>query len=96
MELNRKRLFSFTLMGIVAFSILFNPVCFTLCSASLDGTDVYHGASCTFSSHFFTQIAIVLSAIFILPFMGLLFVISSYYIPSGFLLSPFKPPRFHT
>jgi hypothetical protein len=91
-----KRLFWILLMGIMAFSVLFVPVCSTLCSADPHNTDFSHGANCTILSHSFVQIGIGLSTIFILPLMGLLFLINSYFIPAGFLLSPFKPPRFHT
>ena len=96
MDLTRKKCFVFFLMGIMAFSVLFVPVCSTLCSAGSNVADVSHGASCTFLSHSFTQFGIGLSAIFILPLMGLFLLISSYYIPAGFLLPLFKPPRFHT
>jgi hypothetical protein len=94
MDLTRKKYFVFFLMGIMAFSVLFVPVCSTLCSAGSNVADVSHGASCTFSSHSFTQFGIGLSSLFILSLVCLSLVISSVYIPKGSLLSLFRPPRF--
>jgi hypothetical protein len=95
MNFTNKKLFWFLLMGMMAFSVLFTPVCSTLCLDSPDITDVSHRANCPVLSHSFVQIGIGLSAIFILPLMGLLFLTSSFFIPTGFILSPFRPPRFH-
>jgi hypothetical protein len=92
---DNKRLFLFLLMGMMAFSVLFTPVCSTLCLDSPDVTDVSHGAKCTILSHSFVQTGIGLSAIFILPFMSLLFLTSPSFFPPGFFLSLFKPPRLH-
>ncbi len=90
-----KRLFWILLMGMIAFSVLFTPVCSTLCSANPHNTDFSHGANCTILSHSFVQIGIGLSAIFILLLMGFFLVRSSYFVPAGFFSSPFRPPRFH-
>jgi hypothetical protein len=95
MDFSGKKLFLIFLMGMMAFSVLFTPVCSTLCLDSPDITDVSHRAKCATLSHSFVQTGIGLSAIFILPLMGLLFLTSSFFIPTGFILSPFRPPRFH-
>ncbi len=94
MHLTYKRIFF--LMGMMAFCVLFTPMCSTLCSDSPQAMDVSHATNCDVLSHSFVQTGIGLSAIFIMPYIGLLFLISSYFIPAGFFLSLFKPPRFHT
>jgi len=95
MKLTEKKLFLFFLMGMMAFSVLFAPVCSTKCLDSPDVADASHGDNCTMLSHSFVQTGMGLSAIFILPSMGLLFLQSTFFIPAGFILSPFRPPRFH-
>ncbi len=94
MDFSGKKLFLIFLMGMMAFSVLFTPVCSTLCFTGPDVTDISHRANCPILSHSFVQIGIGLSAIFMLPLIGLLFLISSNSISAGFFLSPFRPPRF--
>ncbi len=50
---------------------------------------------CLFSAHSSAHIKDELSLLFILPFLGVILLISNIIVPSGFILSPFKPPRFH-
>lgn len=95
LNITGKRLFLFFLMGGMIVILLFTPGCFILCAAVHNATDVSHGTSCTMLSHAFVQTGTGVSAIFILSLMGLLLLRNSYFIPAGFFLSPFKPPRFH-
>ena len=94
MNLTGKKLFLIFLMGMMAFSVLFTPVCSTLCFDGPDVTDVSHRANCPIISHSFVQVGIGLAVIFILPLIGFLFLISPNSISAGFFLSPFRPPRF--
>ena len=94
MDCSGKKLFLIFLTGIMAFSVLFTPICPTLCFDSPDVTDISHRGNCPILSHSFVQIDFRLSAIFILSLMGLIFLISPNSISAGFFLSPFRPPRF--
>jgi hypothetical protein len=95
MNLTKKKSLLFLLLGSVVLSILFTAVCAPLCHSSHHGSDFSQGANCTFSSHSFVQIGAGLSALFMLPFMGLFLVFGVPYIPKGFFLFPYRPPRLH-
>ncbi len=94
MNCSGKKLFLIILIGTMAFSVLFTPLCPTLCFDSPDVTDISHRENCSILSHSFVQIDFGLSAILILPLIGLIFLISPNSISAGFFLSPFRPPRF--
>ena len=92
MNLTKKNIILFIIISILVFSI---PV-ITLCSSYCVSSDLDSpvDGSCPFSYHSFVQIAIVLSAFFILPPAGLFLVKDRQFIPPGVYLPLFKPPRF--
>lgn len=81
-------------MGVVSLSVLFAPVCFSMCPANQPGPDFSQEANCALSSHSFVKIGIGLSALFTLPLLGLFLYMKRLSIPPGFVLSLFRPPRF--
>ena len=82
-------------MGMLAFSVLFTPVCSTMCSVTLNVVGEIGSTSCNTSSHYFFQSGVGPSGHFMLILIGLFFFIGVYFIPDGFVLSPYRPPRFH-
>ncbi len=82
-------------MGMMAFGILFTPVCATMCSVTMNVAGDFNATSCNASSQIFGQSGIGSSVHFMLIPIGLLFFISFYVIPDGFILSPYRPPRFY-
>jgi hypothetical protein len=95
MNLTSKKLILLSLMGMLAFSILFTPVCSTVCAAAPTASSDMNSTSCNISSHIFVQSGAGPSGHFMLMLMGFFFFISVYFIPDGFVLSPYRPPRFH-
>jgi hypothetical protein len=94
MNLTRKNLILFIIIGILVSGIpvitLYSSSCI---SRGLD-LDSPMDASCPFSYDSFVQVAIGLSALFVLPFAGLFLVRDRQFIPTGVYLPLFKPPRF--
>jgi hypothetical protein len=94
MNLTRKNLILLIIIGILVSGI---PV-ITLCSFSCISSDLDRNspldASCPLSNHSFVQIALMLSALIVLPFAGLFLVRDRQFIPPGIYLPLFKPPRF--
>ncbi|MCG6971876.1 MAG: hypothetical protein LJE66_01900 [Desulfobacterales bacterium] len=90
-----KKLIVLSLMGMLAFSVLFTPVCSTMCAVTLNVAGEIGSTSCNISSHFLVQSGVGPSDHFILILIGLFFFIGVYFIPDGFVLSPYRPPRFH-
>ena len=95
MNLSRKKSSLFLLLGSVIFAVIFAPVCAPLCPSSYNGNDFSQGVNCSFASHSFVRIGGGLAALFSLSIMGLFLVFGISYIPQGFFLPPFRPPRFY-
>jgi hypothetical protein len=93
MNFTRKKFILLTLMGIVVFSAMYIPLCSPLCPTNHHRIDFSQSASCAFSSHSFVQIGIGLSVLFILTFSGFALGSGIPFIPEGFYLALFKPPR---
>lgn len=79
------------LFAILIFSVFFNLLCPHLYLQEHQG----HNFSCSISSHSFVSIGIGLSALSILPLLGLFPLKNLTHLHEGFVLLPFKPPRFH-
>ncbi len=92
MNLTKKNLILFIIIGILVSGIPVIPWCASYCVSS--DLDSPVDGSCPFSYHSFVQIAIVLSALFVLPLAGLFLVRARQFIPPGVYLPLFKPPRF--
>ena len=94
MNLNRKNLILPIIIGILVPGIPVIAMCSSYCVSSDSDLDSPMDTSCPFVSHSFVQIAIVLSALFVLPLAGLFPVRDRQFIPAGFYVPLFKPPRF--
>jgi hypothetical protein len=94
MNLTRKNLILFIIIGILVSGIPVIILCSSYCvSSDLDLYTPVDGR-CPFSYDSFVKIAIGLSALFVLPLAGLFLVRDRQFIPSGVYWPLFKPPRF--
>ncbi len=84
MKIKRK---SLLLLAIFGLSILYGALCLQICPSGQHGL----GLICPISTHSFVYIASELSAI--LTLMGLILLINITFMPEGFVLPPFRPPR---
>ena len=94
MNLTKKNLIPLVIIGIFVSGIPVITLCSFYCVSSDLDLDSPMDGSCPFSYHSFVQIAIGLSAFFVLPFAGLFLVRDRQFIPPGAYLPLFKPPRF--
>jgi len=94
MNLNRKNLILPIIIGLLVPGIPVITMCASYCVSTDPDLDSPMHGSCPFAFHLFVQIAIVLSALFVLPLAGLIFVRDRQFIPAGVYWPLFKPPRF--
>lgn len=94
MNLNRKNLILPIIIGILVPGIPVITMCSSYCVAIDSDLDSAMDRSCPFAFHSFAQIAIVLSALFVLVLASLFPASDSQFIPAGFYMPLFKPPRF--
>jgi hypothetical protein len=94
MNLIKKNLILFIIIGILGSGIPVITLCSSYCVSSNLDLDSPMDGSCPFADHSFVQIAIVLSALFVLPLAGLFLVRDRQFIPPGVYWPLFKPPRF--
>jgi hypothetical protein len=82
---------------LIIFGILVSGIpAIVLCSSYCISSDLGspQDANCSSSTHSFDQLAIMLSALILLPFAGLFPGKDRQRIPPGIYLPLFKPPRF--
>jgi len=79
---------------VVVFCVFSIGIFAPLCLFSHHVNPAENNLECLFSIHSFTYRENELSALFTLPFMGLFFLILNISIPPGFLMPPYRPPRF--
>jgi hypothetical protein len=90
----RKNLILLTIIGILVSGIPVIALCsFSCISGGLD-RDSHMDASCPLSNHSLVLIAVMLSALLVLPFAGPFLAWVRQFIPPGIYLPLFKPPRF--
>jgi hypothetical protein len=94
MHRTRKNLILLIIIGIMVAGIPVITLCSSYCVSNGRGLDFPMDAGCPFSTHSIVQIAVVLSALFILPLAGLFGVRDRQFLPPGVYLPLFKPPRF--
>lgn len=94
MNLTKKNLILLVIIGILVSGIPVITICSSYCVSSGPDLDSPMDGSCPFSFHSFVQIAIGLSALFVLPLVGLFLVRDRQFIPLGVYLPLFRPPRF--
>jgi hypothetical protein len=94
MNITKKNLIVLIIIGILLPGILAISLCSIYCVASDFDLDSAMDGSCPFSLHLFVQIAIVLSALFVLTQAGFLLARDRLFIPPGAYWPLFRPPRF--
>ena len=94
MNITKKHLILFIVIGILVSGIPVITLCSSYCVSSDLDLDSPRDGSCPFLYPSLVQIAIVLSALFVLPLAGLFLVRDRQFMPSGVYLPLFKPPRF--
>ena len=94
MDTTRKNISLIIIVGILLYGIPSVTLCASYCgSRNLDlGSPV--AGSCPISLHLFVQIAIGLSALFVLPPAGFFLVRDRHFISRGAYWPLFRPPRF--
>jgi len=81
-------------MGVLAFVFPVIAVCASLCPSDNSGVIFFQHANCGITTHSFVSMGGGLSALFILPLMGLFLANNVFSIPAGYRFPMFKPPRF--
>jgi hypothetical protein len=94
MNLTKKNLILLVIIGILVSGIPVITICSSYCVSSGPDLDSPMDGSCPFSFHSFVQIAIGLSALFVLPLVGFFLVRDRQFIPPGVYWPLFRPPRF--
>jgi hypothetical protein len=94
MKNTKKNLILLVVIGILVSGIPAITLCSSYCVSSDPDLGSSMDGSCPFSFHSFVQIAIGLSALFVLPLAGLFIVRDRQFIPPGVYWPLFRPPRF--
>jgi hypothetical protein len=95
MDIAKKNISLIIILGILFYGIAFITItaCASICTASAPGFDLAKDVNCALSHHSFVPNGTDLSVLFALPLVGVLLVKGRQFIPTGILLSPFRPPR---
>jgi hypothetical protein len=93
MNRTKKNLILLVIIGILVSGLPVITLCSSYCISNNLDLDSPMDGSCPFSYHSFFQIAIVFSALFVLPLAGLFFVGDRQFLPAGVYSLLFKPPR---
>jgi hypothetical protein len=88
----KKFLIVFVILG---FSFFFIGLCFQLCPSDQQSFHVIQFGNCPISSSSFAHFGNGLTGLFILPLIGLFLLRNIIFTHEGFVLLPFRPPRFH-
>jgi hypothetical protein len=92
--MTRKNIALIIIVGILLYGFPVITLCSSYCgSRSLDLHSPVDG-SCPISLHLYVQIAMALSAFFVLPPAGFFLVRNRQFIPRGVYWPLFRPPRF--
>jgi hypothetical protein len=94
MKITKKHLILFIIIGILVSGVPVLTMCSTYCVSSDSDLDSAMDGSCPFAFHSFVQVAIVLSALFVLPLAGFFIFRDRQFIPPGVYWPLFRPPRF--
>ncbi len=93
-NITKKNFILLIIFGMLLSGIPVMALCSSYCVAGEFDLDSAMDGSCPFSLHSFIQIAIVLSALFILTCAGFLQDWDRLFIPPGAYWPLFRPPRF--
>lgn len=94
MNLSRKNLILPIIVGILVSGIPVITLYSSYCGASEADSNSAVDGNCPFSLDSFAPIAMLLSALFVLPLAGFSLVIQQQFIPPGAYWPLLKPPRF--
>jgi len=94
MNIAKRNLIVLIIIGILLSGIPAITLCSSYCVASDFDLDSAMDGSCPFSLQPFVQIAILLSALYVLTSAGFLLATDRLSIPSGVYWPLFRPPRF--
>jgi hypothetical protein len=94
MKITKKHLILLIIIGILVSGIPVVTLCSSYCVSSDLDLDSAMDGSCPFAYHSFVQVAMVLSALFVLPLAGFFLVRDRQFIPPGVYWPLFRPPRF--
>jgi len=94
MSTTKKHLVLFVIIGIFVSGIPVITLCSSYCVSSNPDLDSPMDGCCNFSFHSFVWVVIVLSALFILPLVGIFLIWDRQFIPSEAYWPLFRPPRF--
>ncbi len=89
----RKRPLISNSVAIILFCALSLAVFAPLCLFSHHDTDFNYSGNCLFSVHSFNYTENGLSALLIIPLIGVFALIANVIIIEGYIWPPFKPPR---
>jgi hypothetical protein len=96
MGIMKKRPFLVILMVFLILGVLYVAMCSHLCPSGTHATRFLQHLNCTVQSHSFTYNGTGLSVLFVLPLIGLFFLMNITFFPQELILSPFKPPQFQS
>ena len=93
MDITRKNISLIIIVGILLYGLPGITLCSSYCATKALDLDSPADGSCPISLHIFVQIAMALSALFVLPPAGFFLERNRHFIPRGVYLPLFKPPR---
>ena len=94
MNITKKHLILLVIIGILVSGIPVITLCSSYCVSMSPDLDSPMNGSCPNSLHPFFQIAMVLSALLILPFVGLFLIRDRQFIKPETFWPLFRPPRY--
>jgi hypothetical protein len=94
MDITRKKISLIVICGILLYGLPVITLCPSYCASSHPDLDSTVGGSCPFAFHSFVQIAVVLSALFVLSPAGFFMARDRQLLSSGVYWPLFRPPRF--
>jgi hypothetical protein len=94
MNLAQKNIILFVILAILASGIPALTLCSTHCVTNNPSPDFHKEVKCSLSNHSFFQYGIELSIFYLTPLLDFFLVTSILSLPTGYLSTLFRPPRF--
>ncbi len=96
MDRMKKRPLFVILLAFLTLGVFYVATCSHLCPPGNHGISLLQHVNCALQSHSFAYIGIGLFVLSVLPLMGLFLLTDSAFSPKELILSPFRPPQFHS
>ena len=93
MRLRRIKFLQLALIGLIVFGAFNGAMCYQLCTVGNGGANPSQPATCSVGSHALIHSEIIFSALFILPLLGVLLILTATMFSAGFFTPPLRPPR---